>query len=332
MMRFAVPAMRRRHILRAGAAMLAAGSAAGRAAAQGFPTQPIRLVVPFAAGGAVDLVGRLVGQGMAAGLGQPVVVENRTGASGAIGAQSVARAPADGHTLLMAPITSFAMLAGLPGNNLNLDLLRDFAPIGTVGAVPIVLVAANRLQVESVGALVALARRRPAALSYASAGNGSTEHLAAELFAQQAGISLLHVPYRGGAPALADVLGGQVDLMFATLPNTLQNGGALKILAIATAARSGAVPEVPTAAEAGFADFAVSSIYGLLAPAGTPAAVVDRLNRAMQAAVAQPELRARLQQQGVEAAPTGADTTRQQLASEVARWAGVIRDARISLQ
>ncbi len=316
-----------------GAAGLAGAALAGRpAAAQGFPSQPVRLVVPFAAGGAVDFVGRLVGQGMSARLGQPVVVENRTGASGSIGAQFVARAPADGHTLLMAPITSFAMLAGFPGNNLALDLQRDFAPVGTIGAVPIVVVAANRLQVNDLAGLVALARSRPEALSYASSGNGSTEHLAAELFAQQAGVRMLHVPYRGGAPALADVLAGQVDLMFATLPNVMQNGGALKVLAIATAERSSAAPQVPTAAEAGFANFTVSSIYAVLAPAATPAAALERLNREMQAAVAQPEIRDRLAAQGVVPAPSAAAVTGGQLAAEVTRWARVIREARLQLQ
>jgi tripartite-type tricarboxylate transporter receptor subunit TctC len=305
---------------------------AGTARAQDFPTQPVRLVVPFAAGGAVDFVGRLVGQGMSTRLGQPMVVENRTGASGAIGAQFVARAAADGHTLLMAPITNFAMVAGFPGNTLNLDLQRDFAPVGTIGAVPIVIVAANRLQVDSLASLVALARSRPGGLSYASSGNGSTEHLAAELFAQQAGVQMLHVPYRGGAPALADVLAGQVDLMFATLPNVMQNGGQLKILAIATEARSSAVPQVPTAAEAGFASFTVSSIYSLLAPAGTPAPALARLNREMQAAVAQPEIRDRLLAQGVVPGPSTPAVTAEQLAGEVARWTRTIRDARIQLQ
>ena len=306
--------------------------AAVPARAQELQNQPVRLVVPFAAGGAVDFVGRLVGQGMSPHLGVPVVVENRTGASGSIGAQFVARAPADGHTLLVAPITSFAMLAGFPGNNLNLDLRRDFAPVGTIGAVPIVIVAANRLQVDSLPALVALARGRPSGLSYASAGNGSTEHLAAELFSQQAGLRMLHVPYRGGAPALADVLAGQVDVMFATLPNVMQNGSTLKILGIATAARSSAAPDVPTTAEAGFGNFTVSSIYSLLAPAATPAAVVARLNRDMQAAVARPEIRDRLLAQGVVPQPTAAAITGDQLGAEVTRWAQVIREARIQLQ
>jgi len=319
--------IRRRALLGATALGLAAP-----ARAQGFPVQPVRLVVPFAAGGAVDFVGRLVGQGMGTRLGQAVVVENRTGASGAIGAQFVARAPADGHTLLMAPITSFAMLAGFPGNNLNLDLQRDFAPVGTVGAVPIVVVVANRVQADTLPALVALARSRPEALSYASSGNGSTEHLAAELFAQQVGARLLHVPYRSGAPALADVLAGQVEVMFATLPNVMQNGGALQILAIATPERSAAAPQVPTATEAGLPNFAVSSIYSILAPTGTPAAVLERLNRELQGAVAQPEIRGRLEAQGVIPMPRPAAATAAQLASEVPRWAPVIREARIQLQ
>ncbi|WP_137179764.1 tripartite tricarboxylate transporter substrate binding protein [Roseomonas sp. AR75] len=313
-------------------AAAAIGFGARAARAQELPNQPVRLVVPFSAGGAVDFVGRLVGQGMAGRLGQSVVVENRTGASGAIGAQFVARATPDGSTLLMAPITSYAILAGMPGNNLNLDLQRDFTPVGTVGAVPIVIAVANKVQVDSLAGLVALVRSRPGALSYASSGNGSTEHLAAELFAQQAGLRMLHVPYRGGAPALADVLAGQVDIMFATLPNVMQNGSALKVLAIATPTRSNAVPQVPTTAEAGFGAFAVSSIYSILAPAGTPAPAIGKLNAAMQAAVAQPEIRDRLLTQGVVPMPGPASATAEQLASQVTRWATVIKEARLTLQ
>ncbi len=320
----------RRHLLAAGAGLALA--AAGGARAQSFPSQPIRMVVPFSAGGAVDFVARLVGQGLSPRLGQTVVVENRTGASGAIGAQFVARAPADGHTLMMTPITSFAMLAGMPGSNLGLDLAQDFAPVGTIGAVPVVVVASNRLQVDSLAGLVALARSRPGALSYASSGNGSTEHLAAEMFAMQAGIRMLHVPYRGGAPALADVLAGQVDLMFATLPNVMQNGSGLRVLAIATEGRSAVVPQVPTAAEAGFPGFVVSSIYGVLAPAGTPQPVLARLSQELQAAAAQSDIRERLQQQGVMPEPSPADVTGRQLRSEIARWGQVIREAKVQLQ
>jgi tripartite-type tricarboxylate transporter receptor subunit TctC len=290
------------------------------------------MVVPFAAGGAVDFVGRLVGQEMSARLGQPVVVENRTGASGAIGAQFVARAAPDGHTVMMTPITSFAMLAGFAGNNLNLDLTRDFAAVGLIGAVPIVIVVNPRLPVTTLAELVAHLRARPGELGFATAGNGSTEHLAAELFMALTGTRMLHVPYRGGAPALADVLAGQVPLMFATAPNVLQNGGTLRVLAIATAARSAALPGVPTVAEAGLAGFEVSSIYGLLAPAATPGPAIDRLNRDMVAAVETAAVRDRLRQQGVEPGPASPATAAATVASEVARWAKVIRDAGVTLQ
>lgn len=320
----------RRRVLAAVATVVL--GAAGGTRAQDFPSRPVRMIVPFSAGGAVDFVARLVGQGMATRLGQPMVIENRTGASGAIGAQLVARAPADGYTLMMTPITSFAMLSGMPGSTLGLDLVRDFAPVGTVGAVPIVVAVNNTLQVDSLAGLVTLARSRPGALSYASAGNGSTEHLAAEMFAIQAGVRMLHVPYRGGAPALTDVLAGQVDLMFATLPNVMQNGSGVKVLAIATETRSAVVPQVPTAAEAGFPGFAVSSIYGVLAPAGTPRPVLEQLSRHLQAATAQQDIRERLLQQGVMPEPAGADVTGQQVRSEVARWAQVIREAKLQLQ
>lgn len=325
----AIRALGRRRVLAAGIGFVQ--GLAGGARAQGLLRQPVRMVVPFSAGGAVDFVGRLIAHGMTARIGQPIVVENRTGASGAIGAQFVARAPADGHTLLMTPITSFAMLAGLPGNTLGVDLVRDFAPVGTIGSVPIVVAASHRLQVDSLAGLVALARNRRETLSYASAGNGSTEHLAAEMFAMQAGIRMLHVPYRGGAPALADVLAGQVDLMFATLPNVMQNGSGLKVLAIATEGRSPALPEVPTTAEAGFSGFTVSSIYGLLAPAGTPQPVLAWLGRELQATVAQSDVRERLLQQGVIPDPRPPEITEQQLRAEVARWAEVVQRANLQL-
>jgi tripartite-type tricarboxylate transporter receptor subunit TctC len=318
--------LRRRHLL------AALALPPRPAAAQGFPTQPVRLIVPFAAGGAVDFVGRLVGMEMATRLGQSVVVENRTGAAGAIGAQYVARATPDGHTLMMTPLTSFAMLAGLPGNNLALDMARDFAAIGTIGAVPLVVVVNPRLPVNTLAELVAHIRARPGAIGYASSGNGSTEHLAGELFAGMTGTQMLHVPYRGGAPALADVIAGQVPLMFATAPNVLQNGGTLKVLAIATAARSAALPLVPTTAEAGLPGFEVSSVYGILAPAGTPAPVIERLNRELLAAVATPAVRDRLLQQGVDAAPSSPQAATALLAAELARWAGVIRAAGVTLQ
>ncbi len=305
---------------------------AGRARAQGFPTQPVRLVVPFAAGGAVDFVGRLVGMEMAARLGQSVVVENRTGAAGAIGAQFVARAAPDGHTLMMTPLTNFAMLAGFPGNNLALDMAKDFVSVGTIGAVPLVVAINPRLPVNTLAELIAHIRAKPGEVAYASSGNGSTEHLAGEFFASLTGTRMLHVPYRGGAPALADVIAGQVPLMFATAPNVLQNGGTLKVLAIATATRSAALPQVPTTGEAGLPGFEVSSVYGFLAPAGTPAPVVERLNRDMVAAVASPAVSERLRVQGVEAAPSSPQDAAALLARELERWAKVIREARLTLQ
>lgn len=320
--------LHRRHLLAAGAGVLLARPAA----AQGFPTQPVRLIVPFAAGGAVDFVGRLVGMEMANRLGQPVVVENRTGASGGIGAQHVARATPDGHTLMMAPLTNFAMVAGMPGNNLGLDMAKDFASVGTIGAVPLVVAVNPRLPVNTLAELVAYLRSKPGELAFASSGNGSTEHLAGELFMGVTGTRMLHVPYRGGAPALADVLAGQVPLMFATAPNVLQNGGALKVLAIATPRRSAALPQVPTTAEAGLSGFEVSSVYGILAPAGTPAPVIERLNRDLLAAVATPTVRDRLLQQGVDAGPSSPQDATALLNAELARWARVIRDARITLQ
>ena len=301
------------------------------AQAQTFPDRPVRLVVPFAAGGAVDFVARLIGPELGTRLGQPVVVENRTGAAGAIGAQAVARAAPDGTMLLMAPITSLSMLAGLPGSNVPFDLDRDFAPVALVGAVPLVVVVHPTVPARTLGELIAHARRNPGQLSFASAGIGSTEHLSAELLMSMSGARMVHVPYRGGAPAMMDVVGGQVQVMVATSPTVMQSGGTgVRALAIATARRSAALPDVPTAAEAGLAGYEVSTIYAVLAPAGTPADRIARLNREIVAAVRQDQVVERLRQQGIDPTPSTPAEAGAAVRSEMTRWAEVIRAAGIT--
>ena len=301
------------------------------ARAQTFPDRPVRLVVPFAAGGAVDFVARLIGPDLGTRLGQPVVVENRTGAAGAIGAQAVARAAPDGMTLLMAPITSFSMLSGLPGANVPFDLDRDFAPVAIVGAVPLVVVVHPAVPARDLRELIAHAQRNPGALSFASAGIGSTEHLAAELLMAMSGARMVHVPYRGGAPAMMDVVGGQVQVMVATSPTALQSGGAgVRLLGIATPRRSAALPDVPTAAEAGLPGYEVSTIYAVLAPAGTPADRIARLNRDIVATVRLEQLGERLRQQGIEATPSTPEEAGAAVRRELTRWAEVIRAAGIT--
>lgn len=298
---------------------------------QGFPDRPVRLIVPFAAGGAVDFVGRLIGQDLGARLGQPVVVENRTGAAGAIGAQAVARAAPDGTTLLMAPITSFSMLIGLPGSHAPFDLVRDFAPVAVVGAVPLVVVVNPAVPARTLAELVAHARSNPGQLSFATAGIGSTEHLSAELLMSLTGMRMVHVPYRGGAPAMMDVVGGQVQVMVATSPTVMQSGGSgVRALAIATARRSMALPDVPTAAEAGVPGYEVSTIYAVLAPAGTPADRVARLNADIVAVVRQDNVAERLRQQGIEATPSTPAEAAAAVRAEMTRWAEVIRAAGIT--
>lgn len=301
------------------------------ARAQTFPDRPVRLIVPFAAGGAVDFVGRLIGQDLGTRLGQPVVVENRTGAAGAIGAQAVARAAPDGTTLLMAPITSFSMLIGLPGSNVPFDLARDFAPVALVGAVPLVVVVNPAVPARTLAELVAHARAHPGQLSFATAGIGSTEHLSAELLMSLTGIRMVHVPYRGGAPAMMDVVGGQVQVMVATSPTVMQSGGSgVRALAIATARRSAAMPDVPTAAEAGVPGYEVSTIYAVLAPAGTPADRIARLNEDIVAVVRQDNVAERLRQQGIEATPSTPAMAAATIQLEITRWAAVIRTAGIT--
>ncbi|WP_431285180.1 Bug family tripartite tricarboxylate transporter substrate binding protein [Humitalea sp. 24SJ18S-53] len=314
-----------------GTAMAAGLLPLASARAQAWPTQSLRIVVPFAAGGAVDFVGRLVAQGLGERIGQSVVVENRTGAGGAIGAQFVARSAPDGYTLMMTPVTSFAMLAGLPNNNLNLDMDKDFSAVATIGAVPIVVAVHGSVPAANLAELVAYAKANPGRLSYASAGNGSTEHLAAELFALRAGIEMLHVPYRGGAPAMTDLIAGQVQVMFATLPNVMQNGSGVKVLAIAMPARSPVLQDVPTATEAGVVGFDVASVYGILAPAALPAAIRTRLSTEIVALVETPAVSVRLSQQGIIPTPLPAAESQALLRDEVVRWREVIERARITL-
>ena len=315
-------------------AFLWAAAVSGVLHAQDYPNRPVQLVVPFSAGGAVDAVGRLMAQKLSDRLGKPVVVENRPGASGNIGAQGVARAPADGYTLLMAAVTNYAINAPLQSAQLTYNFEKDLAPVAIVGNVPLMLVVNPSVPAMNLQQLIQLARSKPGQLTFASSGNGSTEHLAGELFKKLAGVDMLHVPYKGGAPAVADVMGGQVTAMVATTPNVLPNVKANRLRALVTAmpSRNAQLPDVPTAAEAGLPGFEVASVYGVLAPAGTPQPVIAKLASELQAILQMPDTLERLQQLGIEASYAAPDESARRVRGEFAKWSKLIQDASIKIE
>ena len=299
--------------------------AAAASAAQDWPTKPITLVVPYPPGGPTDIVARVVAQGLGDELKQTIIVDNRSGAGGNIGADMVAKAAPDGYTLLLAT-TAHAINMSL-FKNLNYDARKSFAPVSLLTSGPLVIVTRPDLPASNVRELIALAKSTPGKLTFASSGNGQSTHLAAELFGAMAGVRMVHVPYRGSAPALTDVMGGQADIMFDTMLSSMPyvNGGKLKALAVTGAARSPAAPNVPTVAEAGLPGYEATAWNGLLAPAGTPASVVDRLNGALQKVLGRADIQQKFAAQGFAPAwKTPADTARF-LDVEVDKWAGVVK-------
>jgi tripartite-type tricarboxylate transporter receptor subunit TctC len=318
----------------AGACAGAAGGAVRTARAQAaFPDQPVRLVVPFAPGGPADTIARLLGRAMSARLGQPVVVDSRSGAGGVVGVESVARARPDGHTLVLGSTGALVVLPHLMPR-MPYDPARDLAPVSLVVEVPQLLVVGRSLRVTTLRALLDEAKRRPGQLTYGSAGNGSTPHLAAELLRLRAGIDLTHVPYRGAAPAVTDLLAGQIDMMLADLPVLLPHvrGGAVTALGVAARERSPALPDVPTLAEAGLAGAESETWYGLLAPAGTPPERIATLQRAAAAALEDPETRRALVEQGGRPVGSTPEEFAAFLRRETAKWGEVVRAANIRLE
>ncbi|MGH8668686.1 MAG: Bug family tripartite tricarboxylate transporter substrate binding protein [Burkholderiales bacterium] len=306
------------------AALLALALAAPLAA-QNYPSQPIRLIAPFPPGGSVDITARLLAEPLAAQLGQRVIIENRSGASGNIGMDAAARAAPDGYTIVLntIPLVTNQSLF----EKLSWDPLRDFAPIGMVATSPHVLVVPAKVPVKSVDELVKLARSQPGRLSYASAGVGTTFHFCAEMFKDSTGTFILHVPYRGGGPALLDTLAGQVDMSFPTMSAALPHikAGALRALAVTDTKRSALLPEVPTLREAGVKDFQFTQWLALLAPAKTPPAVVSRLNAALTGALNAPEVKEKFQSQAFESFITTPEAARSFLAGEVQRFSRLIK-------
>ena len=321
-----MPSLRRRHFVVATASTLAAPALM----AQTWPARPIRLVVPFPPGGLIDNMARLIAPVLQRELGQPVVIDNKPGAGGNLGAGEAARAPADGYTLLMAspPLTiSPAIYPALPYKP------EQIVPVGLVGRVPNVLLVNPASGIGSVADLVARAKKAPGKLNYASNGNGTSLHLSAELFKVSSGTFITHIPYRGAAAAVTALIAGEVDMMFENLPSVLGQiqGGRVKALAVTTSRRSKALPAVPTLAESGMPDFDVSAWYGLAAPAGLPADVQRRVEAALAAAAREASVLEEMERRGADVAFTDGAASARFMAADAARWKKVVEFAKIRL-
>ena len=323
----------RRRRLAAGLAAIATGASLPSRAAEAYPSRTVRLVVPFTPAGATDILARLLSEGLSRRLGANVIAENRPGAGANLGAELVARAPADGYTLLVAPITIYAAGATLQPDR-SFDLARDFALVSTVARVPHMLVAATGQNISTLDDVVRLARRQPGSVAIASQGVGTISHLEGALFEHMAAVKLLHVPYKGSAPAHLDLFGGRVSLMFDSVAATLGHirAGKLRAIAVTTRARTPLLPDVPTMAEAGLPGYAAESWLGILAPAKTPRAVIDRLTTELRSQLTDPRFTERLSEQGFEAVVLSGAEANGLVASETARWADVIRRAGITLR
>lgn len=299
----------------------------GGVSAQPYPTKPIRLVVPSAPGGGIDYTGRVMGLKLADQFGQSVVIDNRAGASGMIGAETVAKAPPDGYTLLVAS-TSLAVMPSIY-RKVPFDIVRDFTPLGLVARSRNLLVVHPAVPVRTVRELIAYGKAQPGSLMFSSSGMGRTSHLAGERFRQLTGLPLTHVPYKGTGPAIAAVIAGEVQLIFGTIPSVLPHvkGGRLRALGVASLKRSNVVPDVPTIAEGGVPDFEADSWYGIVGPAGMPPPVVKTLNDAINRSLALPETRDRFEADGSEPEGGTAEAFRRLIATEVEHWAKVVKAA-----
>ncbi len=325
------------------AALLAASLALAAAAhaqtssagsAQGFPSKPLRLVVPFPPGGSTDILARALAQKLGEGLGQPVVIDNRGGAGGTIGAEAASKASPDGHTIMMGHLGTLAVAPAIY-RNLPYDPVKSFAPVARVALVPSVLVVNPRvLDVKSASELIAVARASPGRLTYGSGGLGSSSHLTTEYFKLATGTDILHVPYKGIGPMLTDLVSGQISMGLNGAPAVMPhvNAGRLRALAVSSAKRLEALPGLPTLAESGVPGFEASGWYGIVAPAGTPRGAIERLNAEVRKVVAAPEVKARLDQEGAEAAAGTPEAFGAFIVSEIERWGAVLRKAGIEPQ
>lgn len=291
-----------------------------------FPSKPIRLIIPAAPGGGTDILGRIVAKKLSENIGQPVIVDNRAGGSGFIATEQAARMPPDGYTVLIAPIATFGLAPNIY-KSLPFDPVRDFAPITSGVVVTNVLVVHPSLPVKTASEFLALAKSKPKALNYGTSGYGSAAHLASELFALKGGVEFVHVPYKGGGPAVADLVAGHIQFSFATAPSALAliKGGKLKALAVTTPKRFSGLPDVPTVSEAVFPGFEASNWYSFVAPANTPGDIVAKLNHELHRAMATPDVLHALLAQGMEPTPNTPEEALAYIKSEIAKWAEVVK-------
>jgi tripartite-type tricarboxylate transporter receptor subunit TctC len=309
-------------------ALAALAACAASASAQGFPSKQVRIIVPQAPGGASDALSRIIAAKLGEKWGQQVIVENRAGAGGNIGTLEAAKAPADGHTLLLGYIGTNAINPSLY-QNLAWDPVKDFVAVATLAAVPFVVVVNPNFAVNTTQELIASAKGASGKLTYSSAGNGSVNHLLGEMFNSAAGVKMTHIPYKGAGPALADLIGGQVQVSFTSMPSVIGHikGGKLRAIAVTSGARSDTLPELPTLAESGLPGFDVYPWFGVFAPAATPAAVVSQLNREINELLASADVRARFAGQGAVPLATTPAEFAALLKQDIEKWAVVVKDS-----
>jgi tripartite-type tricarboxylate transporter receptor subunit TctC len=323
-------------------AMASAVSGAGLAApafaqtptpGQVYPNRPVRLIVPFTTGGVLDTLARTIAQELSRETRQPVVVENRTGASGNIGTELIAKSPADGYVLGMGTIATHGINPGLYGARLPYDPIKDFEPIALVATQRNVVLVNASFPVRSIQELVAYAKSNPGKVSYGSAGNGSSQHMSGQMFMKQADVQFTHVPYRGSGPALVDLLGGNIQLMFVDMPAAMAHikGGKLRPIGVTSLQRSPALPDVPTVAEQGLPGFEVIAWFGVFAPAGTPQPIVADLSRRVLAIMQMPEVRQKMEGLGADPTAMPPQAFREFIAAEISRWTALVRDLNVKL-
>jgi tripartite-type tricarboxylate transporter receptor subunit TctC len=321
----AAPKRRTLALAALGAGLLALAPLAAQAQAA-FPSKALTIVVPFSPGGTTDILARVVGQYLAKELGQAVIIDNRPGAGGNIGAQMVARAAPDGYTLLMGTVGTHAINQSLY-KKMPFDPIKDFAPITRIALVPNLLVANPSQPFKTVKELIAHAKANPGKVTFASSGSGTSIHLSGEMFQQMAGVEMQHIPYKGSAPALTDLLGGQTAIMFDNMPSVISHvrAGKLRPIAVTTPTRSPALPDVPTIAESGVPGYSATSWFGLLAPAGTPAPVIAKLNASILKGLADPEVKKKLAEQGAEPHGEKPEQFAEFIRSETAKWGQTVK-------
>ena len=298
------------------------------AAAQTYPSRPVRLIVPFPPGGSNDVVGRMIAVQLSTRLDKPVIVENQGGAGGLIGTEMAARSQPDGYTLLLVSV-AYAFIPAI--YKLPYDPATAFTPVAMLGAGPVVIAVTSKLPVNSVKELIALAKEKPGELNYATAGVGSFQHLASELFKLQAGVDIVHIPFKGGGPAMMDVIAGNTQIAIGSLVQMLPQikAGKLKALGVGSANRIAALPELPTISEAGVPGYEVTNWWGIVVPAGTPRSIIDRLHKELTAVVASTETKTRFETEGAEPLSMSPDEFGRFIAAETVKWARVVKDAGI---